>query len=287
MAAESYGYFWNSSGGDRTYNADDFALWLQKFFTTGVFTGDLAVTADGATMDVTIAPGYANVAGKVGMFTASEALTLETADGTYDRIDNIVVECNYSDRTFAIKAVTGTPASSPVAPDVTRDSSAYQLVIAQVTVAAGATYITQAAVTDTREDSDLCGIVAGTVDEIDFTQITAQFEAYYAEFTATNEANFLAWFEEMKDQLTEDAAGALQAEVDTLNMGANSGVTKTTEFNSDGSITETWPSDGRYKVTEFNSDGSITETVYNALDVVQWTKTTVFNNDGSITETVS
>lgn len=287
MAAESYGYFWNSSGGDRTYNADDFALWLQKFFTTGVFTGDLEVTADGSSMDVTVAVGYANVEGKVGMFTSAETLTLDTADGSYDRIDNIVVECNYSDRTFEIKAVTGTAASSPVAPDVTRDDSAYQLVIAQVTVAAGATYITQSAITDTRTDDDLCGVVAGTVTEIDFTQITAQFEAYYEEFVETNETNFLTWFEEMKDQLSEDAAGALQEEVDTLNMGANSGVTKTTEFNSDGSITETWPSDGRYKVTEFNSDGSITETVYNSLDVVQWTKLTEFNSDGSITETVS
>lgn len=284
--ANSYGYFWNSDGGDRTYDADSFGEWLQKFFTTGVFTGDLAVTADGTDMSVTVATGYANIEGKVGIFDSTTSITLATADGTYDRIDNIVVECNYSDREITIYAVEGTPASSPVAPDVTRDDSAYQLVIAQVTVAAGAVTISQADITDTRTDSELCGVVAGTVTEIDFSEITAQFEAYYEEFKESNLEDFNTWFEEMKGQLSEDAAGALQEEIDILNMGANSGQSKTTVFNSDGSITETWTQDNSYKVTVFNSDGSITETYYNSLDVVQWTKTTVFNSDGSITETV-
>lgn len=285
--ANSYGYFWNSDGGDRVYDADSFAEWLQKFFTTGVFTGELEVTADGSSMDVAVATGYVNIKGKTKIFDSSTTLTLDTADGTYDRIDNIVVECNYSDREITIKAVSGTPAATPVAPTPTRDASAYQLVIAQVTVPAGAVVVSQANITDTRTDSDLCGVVTGTVTEIDFSQITAQFQAYYAQFQQDNLDDFNTWFQQMKDQLSQDAAGALQEEIDILNMGANSGQNKTTVFNADGSITETWTLDNSYKVTVFNADGSITETYYSALGVAQWTKTTVFNADGSITETVS
>ena len=40
-----YGFFWNSRGGDRKYEADSFSDWLKRFFTTGVFNGDLFVQA--------------------------------------------------------------------------------------------------------------------------------------------------------------------------------------------------------------------------------------------------
>ena len=46
MAFE-YGFFWDSNNGDRKYNAASFEHWLKKFFTSGVFTGDLQVTANG------------------------------------------------------------------------------------------------------------------------------------------------------------------------------------------------------------------------------------------------
>lgn len=61
---------------------------------------------------------------------------------------------------------------------------------------------------------------------------------------------------------------------------------KHTEFNSDGSITETDAS-GNIKHTVFNDDGSITETLKDADENVIATKTTTFNGDGSIGEEVS
>ena len=62
-------------------------------------------------------------------------------------------------------------------------------------------------------------------------------------------------------------------------------VGKTTTFNENGNITETF-TDGSEKVTVFNSDGSIVETLTDAKGKVT-TKTTTFNADGSITEEVS
>ncbi len=60
--------------------------------------------------------------------------------------------------------------------------------------------------------------------------------------------------------------------------------TSTTVFNSDGSITATYPTGT--KETTFNSDGSIAET-FLADNGQEITKTTTFNSDGSISEVIS
>ena len=59
--------------------------------------------------------------------------------------------------------------------------------------------------------------------------------------------------------------------------------TKTTTFNTDGSITET-SADGQTLTTVFNVDGSITQTFVGDKTIV---KTTTFNANGSITEVLS
>ena len=73
-------------------------------------------------------------------------------------------------------------------------------------------------------------------------------------------------------------------EIQNNKLGIDGFQNATTEFNNDGSITETYGD--RVKTTVFNQDGSITETLKKS-NVVYATKNTVFNNDGSITETIS
>ena len=211
-----YAYFYNSENGDRVYDADSFSNWLKKFFTTGVFEGDCQVTALGD-MVVNLAPGYANIMGKVKELE-NQTFTLEPADGSYPRIDTIVIERNDTDRDITAKVVTGqlsgnTPAPTPRV----WENGVYQLVVAEIYVAAGATEVTQANITDKRSDPDVCGIVAGTVTEMDFSQFTAQFESYFEQFKASNLEEFSEWFEMIKGQLSEDAAGHLQNEIDDIN----------------------------------------------------------------------
>jgi hypothetical protein len=198
------------------YDADSFSNWLKKFFTTGVFEGDCQVTALGD-MVVNLAPGYANIMGKVKNLE-NQTFTLEPADGSYPRIDTIVIERNDTDRDITAKVVTGqlsgnTPAPTPRV----WENGVYQLIVAEVYVAAGATEVTQANITDKRSDPDVCGIVAGTVTEMDFSQFTAQFESYFEQFKASNLEEFSEWFEMIKGQLSEDAAGHLQNEIDDIN----------------------------------------------------------------------
>ncbi len=176
-----HAFFYQSENHDRVYGANSFEYWLKKFFTTGVFNGDLQVNEKEG-MTVTIAPGYINIGGKVKFYEQQQDLMLETAHATYDRIDSIVIERNDSDRDFFLKIVTGGYSTDPVPAIPVRENGVDQRVLAQIRVNHGAVQITQADITDTRADPELCGIVAGTVKEIDFSQFTAQFDAFFAEY---------------------------------------------------------------------------------------------------------
>ena len=185
-----HAFFYNSEGGDRVYDADSFEHWLKKFFKSGVFAGECQVTENEG-MTVKMAPGYANADGKVRFFSNSELLQLETANPTYDRIDTIVIERNDANRDVIVKVVTGGYSSNPMAAAPIRENGIYQLVVAQIYVAAGVTRITQTSITDTRFNMGLCGIITGTVDEFDFDQFKVQFDSWEKE----QRALFLAWFD--------------------------------------------------------------------------------------------
>ena len=221
-----HAFFYKSINGDRVYDDSSFEHWLKKFFTSGVFLNDLQVTAN-EDMTVTVGAGYTNIDGKVKIFESASSLIIETAGASYPRIDSIVLERNDTERDILLKVVKGGYSSEPVAHTPVRQDGVYQLVIAQVLVNAGAVKVTQTNITDTRSDSELCGIVAGAVDQIDFSQIQEQFDSYFAQYktqiaadyTIYNEdmerylnqmtEDFSAWFEGVRNQLDEDVAGHL------------------------------------------------------------------------------
>jgi len=159
--SDNKGLFWNSQGGDRLYDADSFEKWIQKFITTGVFAGDLEVTA-GTGMVVNMAPGYVNINGKIMLFEESTELAISMADGTSPRIDTVVIERNDNNREITAKIVTGTPAAEPTPTAPVRTTTIYQLVVAQIYVAAGATSITDANITRKVDDNSVCGVITGT-----------------------------------------------------------------------------------------------------------------------------
>jgi hypothetical protein len=96
--------------------------------------------------------------------------------------------------------------------------------------------------------------------------------------------SFETWFESMKGQLSDDAAGNLQNEIDNVNDSISAiSQGKVTTFPEDGSIVEKLD-DGRKKTTSFDSEGNITEVLTSANGDVVWTQKTTFLSDGSIKE---
>ena len=181
MAKErSYDYFWNSNS-DRYYDADSMGDWLHPFFKNGVFNGQMQVTANDD-MSVTIAAGYGYINGKHRHFLTATTLDLETASGTLDRIDNVILRRDDTQRMIYLFIQKGGNAASPVAPALTRDGTIYDLKLAEIYIAAGTVKITQAEITDTRMNAAVCGWVAATVTQIDLTQIQAQFDVYFTAY---------------------------------------------------------------------------------------------------------
>lgn len=202
--AEEYGYFFDSSSNDRTYSAGSFEDWLKPFFTTGVFTGGLQVTAQSTPdMTVNVSAGFCNIEGKVGRYSSSNSLTLAAASGTYDRIDTIVLRRDDTNRCISLEVVTGIASSNPVPTAPTRTATVYELVLAQILVGTGVTEITGSVITDTRSDPDVCGIVAATVTEMDFSQFTTQFNAWFAEFETEADSEYAAKLQELADALDQ------------------------------------------------------------------------------------
>lgn len=215
--ANSYGLFFNSENGDRVYDADSFSEWLKPFFKNGVFLGGLEVST-GAGMTISVAEGTAYINGKLRVFDTKNVLSIPTAGATYPRVDNVVVECDGTAREITLKVIQGeysgmtATASGPI-----RTNNVYQLIIARVAVPAGATNISASMLTDCRADSELCGYVANAIDNPDF-------ESWYA----LNQSQFEEWFANVKGQLSEDAAGHLQTEIDALSGNISSATKEVT-----------------------------------------------------------
>ena len=144
---------------DRAGNADDLSAYLDAVFKEGVLTKEstaLQVTA-GDAMTVQVLAGAGIINGKIFMMDSAETLTIEGSNATLNRIDRVVLRLDTDNRLMELGVLTGEPASEPVAPELTRTASIYELCLAEISVTAAAIDITSANITDTRGDAELCG----------------------------------------------------------------------------------------------------------------------------------
>jgi hypothetical protein len=152
------------------------ALWA----TTGIISpGSLAVTANSPVgMSVRVASGWAAIVGttqpNMGTYVAyndaTVTLTIATANPSNPRIDLVCMTVNDSYYTGStdnviLQVITGTAASSPVAPTLPANS----ISLATVSIAAAATSITSGNITDQRvvvttnlPIGDITAVTAGT-----------------------------------------------------------------------------------------------------------------------------
>ena len=166
MALES-GFF-NSVNGDRLYNAEQMSRYFENIMSSGIFKrieNCLKVSAtSGMVLNVAAGAGLINCRWFRAM--AAETVTVPAAHAVLPRFDIVVARLNTSDevRAITLEVVSGTPAENPTAPDPMRTTSVYDLALALVYVPAGATAITEANLTDVRENDWYCGYVHSLVD---------------------------------------------------------------------------------------------------------------------------
>lgn len=140
--------------------------------TSGVYSSDndFTVTAAGG-YDVTVSAGQAWICPErfVGYSVIkrnADTLTLPIADGRLPRIDRVVLRYDAATLKGDLTILQGTPASTPIAPAISRTAAVYDLCLAEIRRPAGSTAITVGDITDTRLDEALCGIMRDGVTGI-------------------------------------------------------------------------------------------------------------------------
>jgi len=192
---------------DRTYSAEQMSLYFKGLVSDGVIAnvGNMLAVSPRSGMSVQVGTGRMLIDSRWLQNDAAYNVTLQTAHATLNRKDIIVARLDYSGRAIGIIAKTGTAAASPAAPSIVRNSTYFEMELAEIYIKAGATAITAANITDKRADTSVCGYVTGLVEQIDTTDMWAQLQA-----------DFETWFEGIRGQLDGDTAGNLQNQINTI-----------------------------------------------------------------------
>lgn len=220
----TYG-FYNSINGDRKYNALEMSSIFDGIIVDGVYMsiGDALNVKSSGGMGITVGIGRAWFNHTWTLNDSIMPLTLESSDVLLNRIDAVVLEINNDSdvRKNTIKILKGTPASNPVKPSLIKSEMVNQYPLAYITIGKGVLSISQSNI-ENAIGTSACPYVTGVLKGMDIDNLVAQWGAQWAEwlssntdaweaFMSENSSEFESWFQEMKDQLSTDAAGNLQA----------------------------------------------------------------------------
>ena len=185
-----------------TYTAEDAESYLCTR-TSGVFSSDnhfaISITDD---RQVTISPGLAwinngDYTGKSVLNTENVVIAVPVADGALDRIDRIVLRFDKAMNRSDLLLLTGSLASSPVAPEISRTELVYDLALYDIRVPAASVNIQIGDITSNLLDETLCGLMRDGVTGIP----TAQLQQQVAELMDVLQAQADAMIEELRDEI--------------------------------------------------------------------------------------
>ncbi|MEG0612656.1 MAG: hypothetical protein RR486_09080 [Clostridium sp.] len=218
---------------DRVYLAEDYARYFASFIGNGVFPNPAAnlqvIASDN--MTITLKCGNAWINGYFYENTDILTLPITVADGVLNRIDRVVLRLDFLNRDIKAYIKKGTFASSPVAQGLQRDADMHEIGIADVLVSKGAIKITQANITDLRLNKEFCGIVHGTVEQVDPTAIFNQFQSWYTQTKNSYDTDFTNWTTEKKEAFDGWFTTNTKAFLDKFNIWYNTNTTQwTTNF---------------------------------------------------------
>lgn len=222
---------------DRAITAEQERKFNKMRYTNGVFstpTNGLMVQAKSG-MTVTVKAGGCHIEGALGVLETDLDISISASNASQSRIDRIVArfDTSVSVRSVDIYKKEGVLSSNPQPPDIVRESNYYEIVLADVRVSAGASEITNANITDQRENSDLCGLVVPAIPTpLDLDGLYLQYQASLDEY-----------LELVASALDETTAGHLQGLIDSLTD----------------------------RVTQIETDITISEETIAAFEAIGWT----------------
>ncbi|MDE5737099.1 MAG: hypothetical protein K2H93_01900 [Oscillospiraceae bacterium] len=189
----TYGFF-DSVDGDRKYNADDISNFFLKLISDGVFPtpANSMQVQEVSGMTVKVSAGWGFINCKWINNDSDLYLTLDEPDIILDRKNRIVIRLNRDTRLIEIAIKKGIPAESAYTapPELQRDESIWELSLAYINVEPDAKNrgIRQMDISDERPYEHLCGWVTGLIQQIDTTNLFAQYDnAFWSFFHAIKE----------------------------------------------------------------------------------------------------
>ena len=203
---------------DRQFGSSDLREVMKTYFGDGYFAEEgtsMNVKASSG-LDVTVQAGKVNMQGTLGYMDEDATVRLSNADKTYTRIDSIVARLDLSidKRSIELYAKSGSASSSPSRPSLERTETIWELGLADVTLKAGVTEVTDADITDTRLDADRCG-VAEPFAKLDTASLLEQVTAIVTQAQADVKADT-----DKLEKATGDAVSAMNDALSSTVLGS-------------------------------------------------------------------
>lgn len=191
---------------DREYDAEQFAEYFANFISNGVYANpanQLKVVFDDSPSKpfvVIVRKGKAYIDGYWYELTEDMEITIPVNTKAYIVKDVIRCTLDKAERKVSIVLEEDVISDHP-----TNNNNRHDLILSTIIVQPNASKLNAEDITDKRPDKAYCGFVTGVIDQIDTTELFQQYD----------EA-FQTWFNEMKGQLSTDAAGNLQTQIGLL-----------------------------------------------------------------------
>lgn len=208
--AEKSGFFnaRETEGGtyDREYDAEQFAEYFANFISNGVYANpanQLKVVFDDSPNKpfvVIVRKGKAYIDGYWYELTEDMEITIPANTKAYIVKDVIRCTLDKAERKVSIVLEEDVTSDHP-----TNNNNRHDLVLSTIVVQPNASKLNAEDITDKRPDKTYCGFVTGVIDQIDTTELFQQYDDA-----------FQTWFNEIKEQLSTDAAGNLQTQIGFL-----------------------------------------------------------------------
>lgn len=170
---------------DRTYSAEDWATLFGILYSSGVVSKYLnkleVIQKTPAGMNVLVKSGAALANGYWLINDSDLQITIEAPHATLARIDAIIVKFDIATgRAGSIIYRKGTADTVPVAPALVNTASVFEMCLAYVAVAVGASSIVTTNITDKRNDSTICGY-SKTMSDIQLDEMIALYDGNLAD----------------------------------------------------------------------------------------------------------
>lgn len=202
--------FYNSINGDRTYSADDMNKPYKRVITEGIFatqqgtpSTDFQVLSANNAMNIIIKKGEGLLGNRWIELESDTTITVSSNTGITPRRDSIIVRVDntQSGRVAQVIYREGTASSNPMPPSLINTDTIKEIRVANIYVAAGATWISQDVITDLR-GSEECPWITSLIKQVDTSTLFAQWQKAYQDYYDTETAAFNAFMENLTQQLT-------------------------------------------------------------------------------------